>query len=353
MPPDPVPDVQKPTRLIPDCCNTGVVFRVLLCANGVVLLSTMVQGSSSASGISRFLDAAPMVELVSLFSLVGLCVLRPAAARLWPWLQRSLCIALPAAIAGFLAWAFARIDFLAGAGAVPGMPEAMILAGVFGGVLQHYFELRQRAFSPVLVEARLQALQARIRPHFLFNSLNAVLSLIRTEPRKAEDTLEDLADLFRVFMRDTRDMTTLDQEIRLCNKYLAIEKIRLGSRLQVAWHLDGISEQVIERAQIPALLLQPLIENAVHYGVEPSVEPATIVIRLTRSIDRIEIAITNPYHGEVVPSGGNHMALNNIRQRLALLYDVEGSLSTRAADGAFVVHLRIPYVKIGQMERAA
>src|SRR5438445_557392 len=121
--------------------------------------------------------------------------------------------------------------------------------------LLYYLRLVVKAYSPALAEARLQALQARIRPHFLFNSLNAVLSLIRTEPRRAETTLEDLADLFRVLMRDTRDMSTLQDEIHLCEQYLAIEKIRLGDRLQVAWHIANLSEQELQNGQIATLLL--------------------------------------------------------------------------------------------------
>jgi two-component system sensor histidine kinase AlgZ len=197
-----------------------------------------------------------------------------------------------------------------------------------------------------LIEARLQALQARIRPHFLFNSLNAVLSLIRSEPKQAEETLEDLADLFRVLMRDARDMTTLEKEIRLCRQYLSIEKVRLGDRLQVKWEAINISDSVLQKAQIPSLLLQPLLENAVHYGVEPATGPALIHVKLNRSIDRLEIAVINPVHGDQASSDGNHMALNNIRERLALLYDVEAQITTSAENGFFEVRLRFPYVKV-------
>ncbi|TFV91674.1 histidine kinase, partial [Oxalobacteraceae bacterium OM1] len=223
--------------------------------------------------------------------------------------------------------------------------KGALIAGLFGLTFQHYFELRTRAFSPALVEARLQALQARIRPHFLFNSLNAVLSLIRSEPRRAENTLEDLAELFRVLMTDPRNMGTLDEEVRLCRQYLSIEQIRLGERLRVEWRLDRLGEEVLRRAQVPVLLLQPLIENAVHYGVEPAAGPVTVVIEASRSFDRIEVVVVNPYHGEGVAAQGNHMALDNIRERLALLYDVEAQLATSIADGRFEVRVRFPYVK--------
>jgi two-component system sensor histidine kinase AlgZ len=176
-----------------------------------------------------------------------------------------------------------------------------------------------------------------------------VLSLIRSEPRRAEAALEDLADLFRVLMNDSRNLTSMENEIRLCRQYLSIEKIRLGDRLHVQWHTENINDAVLRKARMPALLLQPLLENAVHYGVEPSTAPVRIQVSLSRSVDRIEIVIVNPFHGEAgdsaLAASGNHMALNNIRERLALLYDVEAQLTTTIRQGLFEVRLRFPYRK--------
>jgi two-component system sensor histidine kinase AlgZ len=259
--------------------------------------------------------------------------------------QRGACALAPAVVTGSIVHFFSSIDWLQNGFAHMTVLKAMLTAALLGMLFQHYFELRTRAFSPALVEARLQALQARIRPHFLFNSLNAVLSLIRDEPRRAETTLEDLADLFRVLMSDSRNMTTLEDEIRLCRQYLSIEKIRLGDRLQVQWQTEHISTDVLRKAQIPVLLLQPLLENAVHYGVEPASGPALVQVHVNRSLDRIEIVVVNRVHPQTDVVKGNHMALENIRERLALLYDVEAQLTTTMARGFFEVRLRIPYVK--------
>ena len=171
------------------------------------------------------------------------------------------------------------------------------------------------------------------------------MSLIRTDPRRAETALEDLADLFRVLMRDTRDMTTLKEEIRLCEQYLAIEKIRLGDRLQVSWQIENLSEQELQDAKIAALLLQPLLENAVHYGVEPSVKPAMIMFAIRRTLDKIEITVSNPFHLDASVPQGNHMALENIRQRLALLYDIEAKLNYGVIGSSFEVSLYFPFKK--------
>ncbi|HEX8956889.1 MAG TPA: histidine kinase [Burkholderiaceae bacterium] len=341
------PAVAPFETVVPDCCNIGVVARALVGVNFTVFLAEYAAGS----GLRGLLGASVLVEPVCLASLVSLCGLRRLrhfSRVIPPWCQRALCGLVPAAIASFV------IQFVL---SVPGgqfdlsvvpATEGMVVAGAFGLALQHYFELRMRAFSPALSEAKLQALQARIRPHFLFNSLNAVLSLIRTEPLRAESTLEDLSDLFRVLMRDARDVTSLEEEIRLCRQYLSIEKVRLGERLQVQWKTEGISDKMLKKARVPSLLLQPLLENAVHYGVEAVSEPVTIEIGLQRHADRILVAIFNPIPIAAAAQGGrvgNHMALENIRERLALLYDVEAQLTAGPVGGRFEVRLQLPYVR--------
>lgn len=347
MPPLPDSAPISPLEIvIPDCCNTGIMVRSLLCVNGVVLMVMLINAASVQTGLLAFGEASMLLQLASLSSLFVLCGLRRVMRGTPAWVQRVACALVPASITGLIIhYLLGDAELLSSLSPLSAL-EGSVCAALFGISLQHYFELRTRAFSPALAEARLQALQARIRPHFLFNSLNAVLSLIRTEPRRAETTLEDMADLFRVLMRDARDITTLGNEVRIGMQYLSIEKVRLGERLQVKWDTDGISGDSLQRAKTPALLLQPLLENAVHYGVEPSPETAFINIVISRVRDRIEIIMTNPYHADVV-STGNHMALDNIRERLTLLYDVEAQLTTQVVDGQFEVRLYLPYQKAG------
>ncbi len=345
---------QSPVRpaelLVPDCCNIGVLVRAMLTVNLLALVALLVRQGNLRAALGEFLELAMLLEWATLLALFALCALRRLLAErgwLWPaWLQRSLCAALPALLIGALVWLLSGVDWFVNT--YPRLQgwSAALAAATFGLVLQHYFELRNRAYSPVLVEARLQALQARIRPHFLFNSLNAVLSMIRSEPLRAETTLEDLADLFRVLMRDARDLTTLGEEIRLCRQYLSIEKVRLGERLQVRWDMTNATESLLRKAQMPALLLQPLLENAVHYGVEPYPKPGLITVRISRSIDRIEILIINPCDPKLVVESGNQMALGNIRERLALLYDVEAQLTHGVVGNSYEVRLRFPYVRV-------
>ncbi len=343
--------------VIPDCCNIGVVFRVLLGVNLSVFLSILLRNQSLKPALLDFIESSMLVEWTCLLSLFALCVARrildhvDTTLIMPPQIQRAVCGLVPALVMGFLVRMLSMFDWFVSSFTHLTLVNGTLTAGLFGLFLQHYFEMRSRAFSPALIEARLQALHARIRPHFLFNSLNAVLSLIRPEPLRAEAALEDLADLFRVLMRDSRDMTSLGEEIHLCKQYLSIEKIRLGERLQIQWDTKNISDSALRKAQISSLLLQPLLENAVHYGVEPALEAALIRIRISRAVDRIEIVVINPLSKNVATENGNQMALKNIRERLTLLYDVEAQLTAREIEGHFEVRLRFPYVKSTSLGR--
>ena len=331
--------------VLPDCCNLGVISRVLVAINLAAILMIMLRGSSFDAGLLDFASTATVSAPVSLLSLLTLCALRRVAVQMQPNIQRLLCALVPALYAALVLRLLERLGLASNGATHLSALAGLCVAALHGIVLQHYFELRLRAYSPALDEARLQALQARIRPHFLFNSLNAVLSLIRNEPRRAETALEDLADLFRELLRDGRQLTSLDDELRLCRQYLSIEKIRLGDRLQIEWDASAIHADVLQQARIPSLLLQPLLENAVYHGIEQSAGTGQIRISLRRARDMIHIAILNPYHAVSTVSTGNHMALTNIRSRLALLYDVEASLTTAIIAGHFEVRMAIPYVK--------
>jgi two-component system sensor histidine kinase AlgZ len=219
------------------------------------------------------------------------------------------------------------------------MLRHVVFSLLIAGVLLFYFQLRAKALSPAITEARLEALQARIRPHFLFNSITAVLSLMRTEPRRAETALEDLADLFRVLMRDNRQLAPLSDEVELCRQYLDLEKLRLGERLTIEWHIDNMPGD----AQVPPLLLQPLLENAVYHGIERSSVPGVIAINIFLRRGEVHAILRNPYKMTPNDHVGNKMALANIRERLALHFDAEASLASKANRDSYEVHIRMPY----------
>lgn len=189
-----------------------------------------------------------------------------------------------------------------------------------------------------LTEARLMALTARIRPHFLFNSLNAVLGTIRSDPRRAEAALEELSELFRAQMQDPRELVLLSDEIALCRQYLDLERLRLGARLQVQWDIANCPPD----ATMPRLILQPLLENAVYHGIEPMEAPGPVFIRLASAGPMVLIELSNPYQPGHVHAQGNRMALANIRERLQLFYGLAASLSAEVKEARYVVRIVLP-----------
>lgn len=323
---------------LPDFRNFGVMLRILLGVNLLALMAALVLAGGISEWVRRFVDLAAWVQPLLLFNLALLASISPLLRRLPVGGGRMLVLLL----AGLSSALF--LDFWQFMGMDEGGWQRALRAAVLGifaaATLLYYFHLRAKAFSPALTEARLQALTARIRPHFLFNSLNAVLSLIRSEPRRAETALEELADLFRALMRDHRDLLPLADEIALCRQYLDLEKLRLGERLNVEWEIVNVPDDI----KVPPLMLQPLLENAVYHGIEPSGEHGTVRIRFARSGDELHIDLTNPCHGETSTHGGNHMALANIRERLALFYDLEARLEARSVelpDGTCEYRVRI------------
>ena len=220
------------------------------------------------------------------------------------------------------------------------MPRVLAFAATCVIGLLAYLRLRAKAFSPALAEARLQALNARIRPHFLFNSLNAVLSLIRRDPKRAERALEDLADLFRVLMSDSRRFVRLAEEIAMLERFANLEQLRLGERLRVTWEVD----QAPENALVPPLMLQPLLENAVYHGVEPGLGSGEVVIHIEARGERVLVRVANPFQPQAAQRPGNRMALDNLRERLELFFDAEARLGTRVAHGRFEVQIEFPHI---------
>lgn len=325
---------------LPDFRNLGVMLRILLGINLLGLAAALVQSTEIVDWMWRFIDLAAWVQPLLLFNLLLLALVSPLLLRLPVWGGQIIVVGLAAATSVLLLdfWRFLGLDD----GGWSRSLRAAVLGASSAGAVLFYFSLRARAFSPAITEARLQALTARIRPHFLFNSLNAVLSLIRAEPRRAETALEELAELFRALMRDHRDLLPLADEIALCRQYLDLEKLRLGERLHVEWEILDVPVDV----KVPPLMLQPLLENAVYHGIEPSENGGTVRISFARNADELHIDLVNPC-GRAGGVGGNHMALANIRERLSLYYDLEARLETKeepSPDGGceYRVHIVLP-----------
>lgn len=321
----------------PDFRNLGVMLRILLGVNLLALCAALARNETAAQLPQELVTLAARVEPPLIAGVVLLYLAARPLASLPP-LARSAAVSAGAALLAVLFTAL-----LSPPGPPPSLARAALWGALAAATVLFYLDLRSRAFSPALSEARLMALTARIRPHFLFNSLNAVLGVIRSDPRRAEAALEELAELFRVLMREHRELTTLGEEIALCRQYLDLERLRLGERLQVSWDVEACPAD----ARVPPLMLQPLLENAVYHGVEPSPQPATVTVRATRQGEEIRILVSNPCPAAGSHAGGNRMALDNIRERLMLFYDLEAQLETQTRDGQFQVLIRLPYRREG------
>jgi two-component system sensor histidine kinase AlgZ len=332
--------VLEPRQIIPDGCNAGTVLRIGIGVNlalAIVVFAGRGLDLGPAPGVyaADFLEGAGLVEPATLITLLGWCLMRRALPVRSAWLQRVLAWGLPALAAGIMS------RFALGARGLSWSRTDLAAAaiGLVGGIVaQHYVELRALAFSPAIDEAKFQALQSRIRPHFFFNSLNAVLAVIRDDPLRAERMLENVAELFRAVMGDVKRLVPLEQELELCRRYVEIEQTRLGDRLQVAWDVGAVHP----RARVPQLLLQPIIENAVRYGAERLAGRCEIQVHVRQQGFKLEIAVSNPIAREPMQREGNQIGLQNIRGRLALIYDLEASLETKVRRERFELTLSLP-----------
>ena len=316
-----------------DACHVGVVLRAVLFVEAVVGVSAMFVASQPFDWFLRFSLLTGGVLPATLAWLIAACALKRRLMRLrlaWQWLA-GISLGAVAGLYGCGLLGFMGLlqpaPWFASA-AAGALLSGMLLAGLFW---------RARARTPAATAARLAELQSRIRPHFLFNTLNSAIALVRAEPLKAEAVLEDLSELFRSALADPTESVTLGQEIVLAQRYLAIEEIRFGERLQISWNLDASAAQ----ARLPPLLLQPLVENAIKHGVEPSAAGAQVKISTERRGSTVVVKVSN-----TTPAGvgerGNGLALGNVRERLLLLHDVQARFQTVHQDGVFQVRLELP-----------
>lgn len=321
---------------LPDFRNLGTILRIVLAVNAFTAVAALVRETQLDRWAAQWLDFMAVAEPQLIAELLILYAIAPWIARQTQMTGALLVAGLTVLVGIGVHTLFAR--------ELAHPPLALLRHIAFSllivGVLIGYFGLRAKALSPAIAESRLQALQARIRPHFLFNSINAVLSIVRTDPKQAETALLDMADLFRVLMKNNRELVPLADEIELCRQYLALERLRLTDRLTVEWHLNSMPGDAL----IPPLVLQPLLENAVYHGIEPSSTPGIVSINIFYKGGEVHAILRNPYRADGGSHhGGNKMALRNIHERLKLHFDAEGVLESRIRDDIYEVHIRMPY----------
>lgn len=318
-----------------EVCQPGLLLRALLAVQGGVLLGAALQAGDLTDWALRALEAFQVSVPALLGWLAVVCTLRLRLAA-WPPLRTRLALVLLGAFCAWAPWQLLQQLLNGGAPAARGLAVAAIGAAVAAALLA-WLLLRARAQAPSGLQARLVELQSRIRPHFLFNTLNTAVALVRVNPSQAERLLEDLAELFQAALAAPGLSSTLGDELRLARRYLEIEQLRFGERLQLRWELDPDCDA----ARLPPLLLQPLVENAVRYGVEPNEGGGQVLVRTRRTrAGGVELLVRNSL-GAAAP-GGHGLALANVKERLALLHDLEADLRVEAETDRFSVRLRLP-----------
>jgi two-component system sensor histidine kinase AlgZ len=309
---------RRPEQSAFDVCHPALALRAVLLVQLVLALVAMAGAADGAPWLERQAMLTFGGAGGTLLWLVAVCALGRLTPR-WPMPSRTVAALALGALAGWamlalLAWS---------AVVVPGVwPVAVTGLGgaCLAGLLWSWLALRARIWQPANASARLAELQSRIRPHFLFNALNTAIALVRVDPARAEAVLEDLSELFRAALADVGEATSLEAEVELARRYLEIEAVRFGERLQVQWFID----ERAGRAGVPPLVLQPLVENAVRHGIEPSPQPGLVRVRTQRQRGQVVVTVSNTLGTDPDHPGnpGHGMALQNIRERLRLLHDV-------------------------------
>jgi two-component system sensor histidine kinase AlgZ len=318
-----------------DVCHAGLALRAVLFVQVVLGVGCLLAASSWAHALSLLGPVVFAGLFATLGWLVGVCALRKVLNRsstasravfVLGW--GALCaIVGRAMLLPFDLSEMPTVRWLGVAGA-----GALLAASLWAWLV-----LRVRSRLPAEATARLAELQSRIRPHFLFNTLNTAVALVRVDPAQAENVLEDLAQLFRVALEDHGQAVTLAEELDLVQRYLAIEQLRFGDRLNLRWEVD----EAANAAQLPPLLLQPLVENAVRHGIEPSPEGGEIRVRTQVRRGQAVITIVNTLP-KVPSTPGHGIALKNVRSRLRLLHDVAAQMVAGPDGERYRVQIEVP-----------
>lgn len=347
----PAPQVRTRHGFLPNFCRLPMVFGVILTAQLLAIVLTLASGDPLPGFWEHLGVLSLYVQAITLTSAGLLCLARPVLVRLGDRHAAVLTWVLMLAVSAFMSLSASALvppslqaDLFPPEGPGGLLLRSLGISAVVSALLMRYLYLHflWRQQIEAEAEARFEKLQARIRPHFLFNSMNTIANLTRTNPRLAEEMVEDLADLFRASLAEASRVSTLADELELAHRFLNIEKQRLGERLNVQWDIEGLPGD----AGLPPLILQPLVENAIYHGIQPSRRPGLIRISGRYRQGEIKLIIDNTLPerpNENRHTTGNKMALNNVRQRLAAMFPGVGQVSVSHTEQAYQVSLRFPY----------
>ena len=327
---------------LPDFCATRSVLAVVVVAELLAIVMTLAATHYDDFSLERLALSSLFIQWVALTSASVLCALREHLNRMsLAWSGVWVVVTVVLITMAFSLLVRLGVRWMLG-------PEGMFhplwssdtlvngaIAAIIAGVMMRYFYVQEllRIKGEAELQARIQALQSRIRPHFLFNSMNIIASLIAVDPEAAEQVVEDLSRLFRASLKETGNEVPLSEELDLCRRYIRIEQLRIGDRLQVEWDVPEDQNDIT----VPLLTLQPLLENAIYHGVQPLSEGGLVKVQVSCDADRVEMRVINPCQAGVAGHSGNRMALDNIRHRLQALYGPSARLDSRPGNDQYEV----------------
>ncbi len=345
-----VDQITATAGVIPDFCRGEMVLNVVVLAQFVAIIFTIVIPSLTASIFADLFLISIFIQWIALMSVSALCLARPYLNRLPE--RRALLMAyllllcITWLVGEFALWILATFELVSSAR--PSWygyfhAQNLMVSAIINALALRYFVARHQLRLKTQSEERVRAeiLRQKIRPHFLFNSMNIIASLTQRAPVRAEAAIEDVAELFRLMLDETKDLVPLHREIRLARKYIKLEKLRLEQRLNVNWHVGSVPRTV----KTPVLILQLLLENAVSHGIEQLPEGGDIDISVGMGEDEkhLLIEVANPLPAKQWEAGPEHgSALDNIRLRLRDHYGDEASLKIEKDTGRFRVIISHP-----------
>jgi two-component system sensor histidine kinase AlgZ len=339
------------TEFLPNFCTGEVVFNVVVVAEMLAIVINLIvpRNFLAATALQDLLLISIFIQWVALAGTAVLCYTRKYLNRL-PNLRALGAAYLLLLLTTFavseclvwLLWALGRLNSARPAWYADFHIINLTISAIINGLLLRLFLAKHELQSRTLSEARarLQALQSRIRPHFVFNSMNIIASLTRSAPEKAEAAIEDMADLFRIMLSQDEMLVPVKNEIDVAKKYLALEALRLDNRLTVNWDIGKFPRKAV----MPVLTLQPLLENAIRHGIEELPAGGIIDVRLWEENDRIYIRVANPLP-KTRPKKAKStpgQSLDNIRQRFQSHYGEQAALTSAEENGLFTVTVVLP-----------
>ena len=335
---------------LPDFCRAQAALAVVIICELTALVLALARNEMALGFWPDLARTSMFLLWIGLCGAATLCVLRAYLNRQSIRKGSAIVLALTAVLVIIISSAAYWVGTRGGWIDQPGLTSNhwtfvvrnVFIALVVTALALRYFYITHewRHNVELQAKARVHALQARIRPHFLFNSMNTIAALTRSNPARAEEAVQDLADLFRANLSEKRNQTPLSDEIDVARTYQRMEQLRLGDRLRVEWKVDSLPRDAL----VPGLMLQPLLENAIYHGVEPRPDGGAVTVTGEFNKGMITIVVKNPVPAaNVTMRDGNRLALANIKERLDLMYGESATVKAGRFDDQYIVTLRFPF----------